>query len=270
MNLKKTGMHNIVIIDDEEQIVRSIKRYCKEFKEEGLVDKIETEVNSGKFLDDLLDTSIYQDFNTYLLDIDMPIKGDEVAKEIKNKYPCSQIVFISDYDNRMNVASNSNDIVNALDKPIKKEKLKECLLNLCSINLSLSMTNLKSNEKISSSVSTKDLIAITSDLNNIIDLENNLRDLYMSKNNISLLFNNNDIFKIHSSLSEFIKEHKISINEFIKISGSTYLNKKYITEFSSSNMEVSCRYCKTYKFNYKFPVSRDNKSEVKKLFDSKK
>lgn len=268
MNLKKTGMHNIVIIDDEEQIVRSIKRYCEEFKKDGLVDKIKTEVNSEKFFDELLDTSIYQDFNTYLLDIDMPIKGDELAKKIKNKYPYSQIVFISDYDNRMEHTFKSKDlIVNVLDKPIKKEKLKECLLNLCSRNLSLSMTNIKSDEKISSYVSTKDLIAITSDLNNIIDLKNDLRDLCMSKNNIALLFKNNDIFKIHSSLSEFINGNKISINEFIKLSGSTYLNKKYITKFIPSNMEV---YCKNDKFNYKFPVSRDNKSEVKKFLDSKK
>lgn len=72
-------MFNVVIVDDEIRIVNKIKKYCDEFKESKLIDKTDVETDSKKFLDDL-DDGKYQDFNLFLLDINMPILGDELAK----------------------------------------------------------------------------------------------------------------------------------------------------------------------------------------------
>ncbi|WP_321319241.1 response regulator [Labilibaculum sp.] len=222
-------MFNIVIVDDEETIAKSIEKYCKQSP---LVSRTKIETNSSKLLDDLQNSS-YDDFNLYLLDIEMTVRGDVIAKKIKAKYPEVQIVFISGYEKRGNILFQNNQLTSGfLDKPVNKSELLNLLSEIHATSLVLKLFNVYDTQQapVEKPICSADIIAITSDTSVI------QKDL--PKNNIALLFKN-VCFRLNSTIKGFIQDHQIQDKEFIKISGSTLLNLNFIKEFSKSDETIT-------------------------------
>jgi len=237
-------MFNVVVVDDDKRLAKSIAKYCEDCE---LVDKVKYEYNSEKFSDDL-DENIYHTFNLFLLDIDMPISGDKLARKIKDKYSDSYIVFISNYNDRGEIYSDNLSYASGiLDKPVSKEKLYKKLYQLSTKSLVLRLRNLyyEDDSVVVKPISTNDIIAITKDVR--------ITTKDMPKNDIAL-FLNNGCYRLGASLEGFVKEHNISEKQFIKISGSTYLNLNSIKEFS-----LTQSYIKT-KNDLKIDVARNYKS----------
>jgi len=236
-------MFNVVVVDNEESIAKSVARDCENCN---LVDTVKYEISSEKFLDDL-DENKYLTSNLFLLDIDMPISGDEIAKEIKEKYPESQIVFISDYSERGEISFKSNHLIQGvLDKPISKEKLYKKIKELSSKSLKLKLCRIKDRTtKFTKVISTADIIALTSAREDLKD------DL--PSNHIAILVGK-ECFLCRSSLKGFIKENAISSSDFVEISGSTIINKLYVDEKYDSDSFVKT------KNGYRFSVSSRKKN----------
>lgn len=242
-------MFNVVIVDDEEIIAESIERYCKQSP---LVSRTKIETNSCKLLDDLQNSS-YDNFNLYLLDIEMPIRGDELAKIIKEKYPEVQIVFVSGYEQRGTVSFKNNQLISGvLDKPVKRIDLLNLLSEIHTSSLVLKLFNVYDPQQapIEKPVSTSDIIAITSDTRSI--------NAELPKNNIALLFKEG-CYRLSSTIKGFINDHQIQDKEFIKISGSTLLNLSFIKEFCKSEESI------TMQNDLAFKVSRSFKSVFDEL-----
>ncbi|PCH68064.1 MAG: hypothetical protein COC06_10135 [Bacteroidales bacterium] len=248
-------MFNVVIVDDEIRIAESIGRYCKECQ---LIDLIKIESNPQKVIENL-QNSTYCDYNLYLLDIEMSIRGDDLAKEIKGKYPDVQIVFVSGYEKRASISYNNNEISGVLDKPVVKQELFDLITGLSSKSLVLKMFNIYNgqNNPIEKPISSSDIIAITSD-RSVISPD-------FPKNNIALLLNDG-CYRLNSTVDGFIKKYQISSKEFVKISGSTYLNLNSVKEFSISSESIIT------KNDLKFKVSRGFKDvfeDIRNRFSQK-
>lgn len=233
-------MFNVVIVDDEFRIARSIARYCKC---SDWVDKVKCESDSTKFLVDLKNDT-YHGYNLFLLDIDMPIRGDKLATQIKAQYSASQIVFISGDKKRASTFSkNRGLIVDILDKPVVKQELLSLLSDLSAKSLVLKMFDVYRHQEtpVEKPISTADIIAITKD-RDVIQKE-------IKKNDIALLFTDG-CYRLTSSLEGFVKKYEILNNEFLKISGSTYININFIKEYQKADDII------TSKNDLKFKVSR--------------
>lgn len=249
-------MFRVVIVDDEPKIVKSIEKYCKESP---LVEITKVETNPLKLLDDLLDSS-YEDFNLFLLDIEMPVQGDFIAQKIKEKYPKAQIVFVSGYEQRGAISFKNNELIaGVIDKPVQESKLLNLLSEINKSSLVLKLFNVHNPQQspIERLVSTTDIIAITSDTS--------LIKADLPKNNIALCFVDG-CYRLNSSITAFIKEYQIDEKNFIKISQSTYLNLNSIKEYSKAENTV------TTNNELKFHVSRSCKyvfGEIKNRFSRK-
>ncbi|WP_372750817.1 LytR/AlgR family response regulator transcription factor [Labilibaculum sp.] len=243
-------MFNVVIVDDEEIVAESIERYCKQSP---IVSLTKIETNSSRLLNDLQNSS-YDNFNLYLLDIEMfPVRGDELAQEIKKKYPEVQIVFISGYEQRGTVCFKNNQLISGvLDKPVIKTDLLNLLSEINNSSLRLKLFNVydPQHEPVDRLISTADIIAITSDVSAI--------KADLPKNNIALCFSDG-CYRLNSSISTFIKEFKIEEKSFIKISQSTFLNLNSIKEYSKTTGTI------TTKNDLPFNVSRSCKSIFEEL-----
>ncbi|MCT4614612.1 MAG: LytTR family DNA-binding domain-containing protein [Marinifilaceae bacterium] len=232
-------MYKVAIVDDEALIVESIGKYCSNNK---LVDKIKKETIPERFLDDL-DDSTYQDFNVFLLDIDMKIRGDELAKEIKEKYSGAIIFFISGFENRASVSFRNQDIFDVVDKPLSQQKIDSVFEKISNQSISLKLEDIKTGEKLTKHFNPFDMIAIST----------YYKGEKLKKNTIGI-FLGNKIYCYRSSLVEFIKKHKLNEGPFVQISQSTYVNKEEISEYCKSKLKM--------KNGIEFPVSREFKQNI--------
>lgn len=118
-------MINIAICDDEKVQVELLEKYVINWaKENGIRIEVELFFNAESF--EFL-WSMDKKFNILLLDIEMPGKdGIQLAKRIRKEDNLLNIIFITEISDYI---SEGYDVeaINYLIKPIKEDKLYECL-----------------------------------------------------------------------------------------------------------------------------------------------
>lgn len=123
----------LAICDDEEYFIKDIRQYLKAYISETGNEILVEAYTSGKDLLDALRQG-EKSYDIFLLDVDMPkIKGTDLAKELRQRYPMAVICFITSYEEYAYQAFK----VEAMDyllKPVKYPELRHTL-NRCVIQI---------------------------------------------------------------------------------------------------------------------------------------
>ncbi|UCC95691.1 MAG: response regulator, partial [Candidatus Omnitrophota bacterium] len=113
----------ILVVDDEPEMVAILKHFLqlKGYEAIGAL--------SGEEALRILER---EGVDLVLLDIMMPgIKGTEIAKTIREKYPASKIIVVSGYSNEIEKLSKDSPLEGAFVKPINVGELYDKLIETC-------------------------------------------------------------------------------------------------------------------------------------------
>jgi DNA-binding NtrC family response regulator len=127
----KTKTHTIMILEDEEDILKLYNDYlCSKGHK-----ILRTYLNAETILQDI----DIEDPEVYIIDYILPgpINGIQVAIEILKKFPSACIMFITAFE-LLGIEISKHDIFNnknieVLLKPLRLDKIQNCLLNLVPI-----------------------------------------------------------------------------------------------------------------------------------------
>lgn len=207
-------MINIAICDDEKVQVELLEKYVINWaKENGIRIEVELFFNAESF--EFL-WSMDKKFNILLLDIEMPGKnGIQLAKKIRKEDNLLNIIFItgiSDY------ISEGYDVeaINYLIKPIKEDKLYECL------NRAI--------EKIPIEEKTI-LIDVEGETIRLIEMD----ILYIESFSHSVeIYTLKDTYRVRKNISTM--ENELNQNNFIRCHRSYIVNLKHIKRIGKTDI----------------------------------
>lgn len=123
----------LAICDDEEYFIEDIRQYLKAYISETENEIIADAYTSGKTLLETLEKEA-KNYDIYFLDVDMPeMRGTDLAKEIRQRYPMAVICFITSYEEYAYEAFRA-EALDYLIKPVKYTELRHTL-NRCAIQI---------------------------------------------------------------------------------------------------------------------------------------
>lgn len=123
----------LAICDDEEYFIEDIRQYLKAYISETENEIIADAYTSGRELLKILDNEEKR-YDIYFLDVDMPeMRGTDLAKELRQRYPMAVICFITSYEEYAYEAFRA-EALDYLVKPVKYTELRHTL-NRCAIQI---------------------------------------------------------------------------------------------------------------------------------------
>lgn len=123
----------LAICDDEEYFIEDIRQYLKAYISETENEIIADSYTSGKALLEISERE-EKSYDIYFLDVDMPeMRGTDLAKELRQRYPMAVICFITSYEEYAYEAFRA-EALDYLIKPVKYAELRHTL-NRCVIQI---------------------------------------------------------------------------------------------------------------------------------------
>lgn len=123
----------LAICDDEDYFIEDIRQYLKAYISETENEMLVDAYHSGNELLEVLEQG-EKSYDIYLLDVDMPqMRGTDLAKELRQRYPMAVICFVTAYEEYAYEAFQA-EALGYLIKPVKYTKLRH-LLNRCAIQV---------------------------------------------------------------------------------------------------------------------------------------
>ena len=230
----------LVICDDDRDMVTLLSGFCQEIERV----KVAGTANSGKEVLQLIDKKEPQ---VVLLDIDLPdIKGIEVARQIKSKYPFIKIVFITIHNDFYQEAF-SVYAFDYISKPTIPERLPK---TLDMIKKELTETGKgTANKWVELTISKKKCLILVDHI------------IYIKSINRKLKFVTDDRkYEIYGNLKDWVK--KLGA-DFYKCHRSYLVNINKIREVTGGRTSTSLIMTN----GEKIPVSRSRRKELSRLLN---
>lgn len=207
---------NIAIVDDEKIQVELLENYVQSWAYEKNIRVIIETFYSAESFD--FSWSMDKKYHTILLDIQMPgLSGIELAKKIREENHMINIIFITAVTDYIQEGYDVSAI-NYLIKPIKEQKLYECLNRAVCKGLKEEKTILFNVEGEIFRVIQKDIIYIEA-FAHYIEV-NTTKGKYITKKNISTI------------------EKELDDKKFIKCHRSYIVGLRYIKRIATSELEL--------------------------------
>jgi two-component system, chemotaxis family, chemotaxis protein CheY len=114
-------LHKILVVDDEEQVRKTIRRQLKETRLTVL------EAEDGEKAIEILDAENVLEVDAIICDVRMPkINGVEAVAYFRREYPSIPVIVLTGYpDVKLAVEFLKEGVVEYLVKPVEKESLIE-------------------------------------------------------------------------------------------------------------------------------------------------